>query len=81
MYNQLLDRKMEQKENFNQKPLVEKIYDELIFSIEGQEEFDFETIQRLKLLVTKSELHKTAKVKEAIRDISEMNNEDNRTGN
>jgi hypothetical protein len=72
---------MEQKENFNQKPLVEKIYDELIYSIEGQEEFDLETILRLKLLVAKRELHKTAKVKEAIRDISEANNENNRTGN
>ena len=72
---------MKQKENFNQNPLVKKIHDELIQSIEGQEEFDLQTIKNLKLLVDKGELHKTAKVKEAIRDISEDNNEDNRTGN
>jgi DNA-binding transcriptional regulator YhcF (GntR family) len=67
---------MEPKETFNQKPIVEQIYDELIYSIEGQEEFDSDIIQSLRLLANGHELNKIVKVREAISNISEHGHED-----
>ncbi len=41
-----------------QKPLLEQILDEMFLSIEKQEEFDAETIEKLKKLATSGDLRK-----------------------
>lgn len=58
---------MEKKEIFNQKPLIEQIYDEFLENIECLDEFDTVNIQKLKELAKEGELNKYAKVTSAIK--------------
>ncbi len=50
-----------------QKSLVEQIFDEMFASIEGQEEFDAQTIQRLKQLAISGDFKKAMQVAKAIK--------------
>ena len=54
-----------------QKSPVEQILDMVFVIIEGREEFDTPTIQRLKQLATSGDLTKPARVTEAIKAESE----------
>ncbi len=46
---------------------MEKIFDEMFEGIEGQEEFDLQTIQKLKQLAESDDLKKAAEVIKAIK--------------
>ncbi len=50
-----------------QRSLLEKIFDEMFEGIEGQEEFDVQTIQKLKQLAASDDLKKAAEVIKAIK--------------
>ena len=50
-----------------QKTLVEQVFDEMFTSIEGREEFDTLTIQKLKQLAMSGDLAKATQVTKAIR--------------
>ncbi|MCW7076741.1 MAG: hypothetical protein OCU18_05575 [Candidatus Syntrophoarchaeum sp.] len=57
--------------------LVEKIFNKMFESIEGSDEFDDGSIQKLKELNTREELHKANKVKKAIIPNRGVGNETN----
>jgi len=59
------------EETSGQKSLVEQILDEMFAIIEGQEEFDIPTIEKLKQLVISGNLTKATQVAEAIKSTSE----------
>ena len=50
------------EETIIKKSLVEQIFDEMFASIEGREEFDEKTIQKLKQLAVSGDLKKAPKV-------------------
>ena len=54
------------EETSGQKSLVEQILDEMFTIIEGREEFDIPTIEKLKQLVISGNLTKAKQVAEAI---------------
>jgi len=53
-----------------QKSLVEQILDDMFANIEQQEEFDADTVQRLKQLAASGNLKKAAQVIRAIKSAS-----------
>jgi len=55
------------KETKIEKSLVEQILDEMFLAIERREEFDDETIERLKELVSRGGLNKPQQVTSAIK--------------
>lgn len=59
------------EETSGQKSLVEQILDEMFTIIEGREEFDIPTIEKLKQLVIGGNLTKAKQVAEAIKSASE----------
>jgi len=59
------------EETSGQKSLVEQILDEMFTIIEGREEFDIPTIEKLKHLVASGNLTKAKQVAEAIKSASE----------
>ena len=59
------------EETSGQKSLVEQILDEMFTLIEGREEFDIPTIEKLKQLVISGNLTKAKQVVEAIKSASE----------
>ena len=59
------------EETSSQKSLVEQILDEMFTIIEGREEFDIPTIEKLKQLVIGGNLTKAKQVAEAIKSASE----------
>lgn len=59
------------EETVIQKSLIEQIFDEMFASIEGREEFDAPTIQKLKQLAVSGDLMKATQVTEAIKLASE----------
>ena len=59
------------EETSGQKSLVEQILDEMFTIIEGREEFDIPTIEKLKQLVINGNLTKAKQVAEAIKSASE----------
>jgi uncharacterized protein YjgD (DUF1641 family) len=67
--------------DFNKKPLVKQIYDELFANIEKHDAFDERTIKTLKQLAAKGELKKFVKVTEAIKVIVAKEDETAGTGN
>ncbi len=58
------------KETTIQKSLVEQILDEVFATIEGREEFDAPTIQKLKQLAISGDLRKAPQVAKAIKSAS-----------
>lgn len=50
-----------------QKSLTEQIFDEMFASLEGREEFDKETIDKLKHLAASGDLQKPARVTKVIK--------------
>jgi hypothetical protein len=59
------------EETSGQKSLVEQILDEMFTIIEGREEFDIPTIEKLKQLVISGNLTKAKQVAETIKSASE----------
>jgi len=59
------------EETSGEKSLVEQILDEMFTIIEGREEFDIPTIEKLKQLVISGNLTKAKQVAEAIKSASE----------
>jgi len=59
------------EETSGQKSLVEQILDEMFIIIEGLEEFDIPTSEKLKQLVISGNLTKSKQVAEAIKSASE----------
>ena len=59
------------EETSGQKSLVEQILDEMFTLIEGREEFDIPTIEKLKQLVISGDLTKAKQVAEALKSASE----------
>jgi hypothetical protein len=59
------------EETSGQKSLVEQILDEMFTIIEGREEFDIPTIEKLKQLVISGSLTKAKQVAEVIKSASE----------
>ncbi|NQE05923.1 hypothetical protein C5S32_08630 [ANME-1 cluster archaeon GoMg1] len=55
------------EETIIQKSLVEQIFDEMFASIEEREEFDAQTIQKLKQLTVSGDLKKATQVTKAIK--------------
>jgi hypothetical protein len=55
------------EETIIQKSLVEQIFDEMFASIEGREEFDAQTLQKLKQLAVSGDLKKATQATKAIR--------------
>lgn len=62
---------MTTEETTVQKSLVEQIFDEMFTSIEGQREFDDQTIQKFRQLAISGGLKKPAQVTNAIKSASE----------
>ena len=55
------------EETIIQRSLVEQIFDEMFASIEGREEFDAQTIQKLKQLAVSGDLKKATQATKAIK--------------
>ena len=55
------------EETIIKKSLVEQIFNEMFASIEGREEFDEKTIQKLKQLAVSGDLKKAPRVTKAIK--------------
>ena len=53
-----------------QKSLIEQIFDEMFANIEGREEFDVQTVQKLKQLARSGDLKKAPQVMKAIKSAS-----------
>ncbi len=53
-----------------EKTLIGQIFDEMFSNIEGQEEFDAQTIKNLKQLAVNGNLKKEAQVTETIKSVS-----------
>jgi predicted transcriptional regulator len=62
---------MTKKASIIQKSLVEQILEQMFASIEKREEFDTNSIQKLKQLASAGELTKTKQVIEAIKGVTE----------
>jgi len=54
-------------ENLIHKSLVEQIFDQMFANLEGREEFDKETIDKLKHLAASGDLQKPARVTKVIK--------------
>jgi hypothetical protein len=68
-------------QDFNKKPLVEQIYDELLANIEKHDAFDQRAITRLKQMAAKGELKRPTEVMGAIKVPIAKHNETTGTGN
>jgi len=69
------------EENFIQKSLLEQIIDEMFANIEGQKEFDAQTLGQLRGLAAKGDLNKFIEVNEAIKPTLRGEHETAGTGN
>jgi len=59
------------KDTINQPSLIEQIFAEMFKTLEGRDEFDSHTIEKLKALAASGNLSKAEKVEKAIKSVPE----------
>ena len=66
------------KDNESLKSIIDRIYDELFSLLKVDDNFDEKSIQKLKDLATTGSLQKEKMVYETLREMGEIQNENNR---